>query len=280
MHFKSLVPLFLLGGAYAAAIDVQAAQAPQDGTAIANLLKDLNTSFKNLDKLIAGISKENVAGQMTKLIEESGKVNAMLSKNAAKIKSSKPVSGIGDLLPLISVIGPILQTTNKTIRDVIEKRPIVLEAKLDGKLRDGLMTSEPGMVSLFTALAGQISLPAPKAQTNADGTSAPAPPPMPKLTEETIKPIVDQGIDFVIGIFNGTVDLSALAAQAKDAFAKFGGKGKGPKADGTGAPAAPSAASTMTAPAAAGKGAPAAAGKAAGGHSGHTGKLAYLGDYM
>src|SRR6201996_5043556 len=104
MQIKSLVPLFLVGGIIA---EVTTVRAPLDGSSIARLLGDLTSSMNSLDKLITGITKENVGPQMDKIVQESGKINSMLISNAGKIKGTKQVSGIGDLLPLISKFGPL-----------------------------------------------------------------------------------------------------------------------------------------------------------------------------
>jgi len=255
MHFKSLIPLFLMGGAVAEVANYQTNRAPLDGAAIAKFLGDLTTSFTSLDKLIAGITAENVGPQMDKITQESGKINAMLNKNAAKIKASKQLSGISDILPLISKVGPLVQTVNKTLQHIVEKRPIVNDAKMANKFKEGLYASEPGIVNIAVAIGGQISLPAPKATSAAAGaaaTDAPAPKPQFKLTEENAKPIVDAILDGIVGVFDGSVDLSQIAGM----LGKGKGKGKGGDVPG----GIPGAAATMTAggPAATPDAAPAA----------------------
>jgi hypothetical protein len=243
MHFKTFASFFLLGGAIAGVAMEESVRAPMDGSAIAKFLGDLTRSFNSLDKLVLGISKDNVKDQMEKIVREAGKINTMLNKDAGSIKASKPIGGIGDIFPLISVVGPLIGSLNKTITHVIDKRPIINEAKLDQKVHEGLMASEPGIVSLLIALSGQIVLPAPKSTAAADGSTATARPrpKMPKLTEENVKPAVDKLIDGIVGVFNGTVDLGQVFAQ----LGKGRGKGKG---KGGPVPLPDGAASTMTTP--------------------------------
>jgi hypothetical protein len=269
MHLKALVPLFLAGFTFAeqatsaerAAIDNVVGYAGLaaytnilSGTDIAKLLGDLTSGFNRLDNLIAQISSSNVASTMDKIVAEGSKFNDVLKKNADSLKSGKPISGLGDIIPLISKIGPLLSSLNKTLSHTIEKRPIVLNAKLAGKLKEGLYLAEPGIVSLVLAFPSQISAPAAKtsgttsktsgttsktsktSKTSDTASSGGTPAPAFELTESSVKPIVDGVLDFVVGAFDGSVDLSEigkqlsnLASSAGIDLSKFGGGGKGKK---------------------------------------------------
>jgi len=245
MYFKAVIPLFLAGGAIADYAAYRAAQgyevpaiqsASQDGTEIGKFLTDLNASFNKLDSLVSAITKDNVASQLDKITAESKNIDSMLKSNAAKISSSKAVSGIFGLMPLLSKGQPLLQTLNRTMSDIVEKRPIILEAKLSGKVKEGLMASEPGTIAITLAIIKNV---APLVQSFASkGGSGGASPPagasgalagLGSLDESKLKPVIDGLYDTIVGLYDGSVTMDTLreqfakAKEAKAASAPPGG---------------------------------------------------------
>src|ERR1700744_4508563 len=60
----------------------------KDAAAIARLLRDVNTGLKAINTAISGITKENVNAQLGKVKQASLKMNDLLTKDAAALKSS------------------------------------------------------------------------------------------------------------------------------------------------------------------------------------------------
>jgi len=279
MYLKTFVPLLLAGSAaasYAEYWGQEVPEAPQDGTEIGKFMGDLATQFNNLDAVLTSINKENVASSGEKLLAQGQKFNTMLQKNAQKIKSSKKLSSLFSVLPLISKVSPLISAVNKTLQHTALLQPLANESGLSIKFRDGLMASEPGIVAVTAAIIGNIDLnallPAPKAGKDKDGNPTPAQPrpQMPPITEDAVKPIVDGIIETGVGLFNGTIKAEDLQKAAGALFAKAKGKKKG---DGSSsAPAAPAAMSTP--------GADAPAHAAAGGHGDMAGMAGMAGMNM
>jgi hypothetical protein len=183
--------------------------ATKDAAAISKLLKDVNTGLKTLNTAISGITKANVNSQLGKVKQAALKMNDLLKKDAAALKSSKP---FGNLLTAVQLLTPAttaLKTANETIQLVIKKRPIVLEAKLEDKVKEAFAVVKPGLTALIVAFPGQIPASTKKTIEQKLGS------PMPTITAAQVGPGIDKVIDAIMDMFSGKTQLPDLAALAK-----------------------------------------------------------------
>jgi hypothetical protein len=209
--------------------------AAKDAAAIAKLLKDVNTGLKGLNTAISGISKANVNSQLDKAKNASLKMNDLLKKDAAALKSSKPFGGILTATQLLNPATTALKTANQTRQLILQKRPVILEAKLEGKVKDVFVALKPGLTALIIAFPSQIP-PSVKKQIESKIGG-----PIPPRTAAEVGPIIDKVIDTIIDVYSGKTpppDLAALAQQfgkgapSPDVLAGKGSKGKIPRSKG------------------------------------------------
>jgi hypothetical protein len=189
----------------------------KDAAAIAKLLRDVNTGLKTINTAISGITQANVNSQLGKVKQASLKMNDLLTKDAAALKSSKPFGNILTAVQLLTPATTALKTANETIQLILARRPIVLEAKLDDKVREAFAVVKPGLTALMVALPGQ--LPAKTKKQIEDKTGAK----MPALTAAQVGPGIDKLIDGIMDLFSGKTKPADLAALGK----QLGGAGKG-----------------------------------------------------
>jgi hypothetical protein len=218
----------------------------RDAAAINAALKLITPALTNLDKSIAAITAGNAATQLEDVKAKSLAMNDATLAAAKRIKGTPALKGITDAIGLLSSGTAALRAANKTIQDVIAKRQIVLDAKLDGKVKDMLVLNKPGIIAMIDALPGQIpaSMTGAGGAGGAGGAAGGAAGALSSLTPQTLGPLIDQGIDYLMGVFRGEKDLPKMPA---------GGLGGLP----TGAP--PAAGGSSPAPAAPAPAAPAPA---------------------
>jgi hypothetical protein len=164
--------------------------APQDGTTLGKFMGDFNKAFGNFDKAIAGITKENVATQMDQVSAAGKKMNEVSLQYAPKIKSSGEVA-ILSALSLITPLTNMLKTLNSTYQHINEKRPIIMEAHQEEKIKASLDEGKKGITAIFEALPTQI----PKSLLSSIESSTGKKIEMP--TADKIAPIVDIVVDTI-----------------------------------------------------------------------------------
>jgi hypothetical protein len=189
----------------------------KDAAAIARLLRDVNTGLKNINTAISGITKENVSSQLGKIRQSSLKMNDILTKDAAVLKSSKPFGNILSAVQLLTPATTALKTANQTVQLILAKRPIVLEAKLEAKVKDAFSVVKPGLTALVVAFPGQ--LPAKTKKQIEEKIKSPLPP----LTAAQVGPAIDKLIDGIMDLFSGKTNPADLAKLGN----QLGAKGKG-----------------------------------------------------
>jgi len=212
--------------------------AAQDAAAIARLLKDVNTGLKTLNTAISGITKANVNSQLRKVKDASLKMNDLLKKDAAVLKASKPFGNVLTAVQLLTPATTALKTANQTIQLILKSRPIVLEAKLEAKVKEAFAAVKPGLTALIVAFPGQVPAATKKQIESKLGS------PMPSITAAQVGPGIDKMVDTIMDLFSGKTQLPDLAALAKqfgkgstpspDLLAGKGSKGKTPKSKGVG----------------------------------------------
>jgi exonuclease VII small subunit len=191
--------------------------ATKDAAAIARLLRDLNTGLKNLNTAISGITKGNAASQMGKIRSASLKMNDLLTKDASVLKSSKPFGSILTAVQLLTPATTALKTANQTVQLILAKRPIILEAKLESKVKEAFAVVKPGLTALIVALPGQLSAKTKKQIEEKIGS------PIPPITVAQVGPGIDKLIDGIMDLFGGKTKPEDLAALGN----LLGAKGKG-----------------------------------------------------
>jgi len=189
----------------------------KDAAAIARLLRDVNTGLKNINTAISGITKANVNAQLGKVRSSSLKMNDILTKDAAALKSSKPFGNILTATQLLTPAKNALKTANETITLILAKRPIVLEAKLEEKVKDAFAVVKPGLTALILAFPGQLPAKTKKQIEEKIGS------PIPPLTAAQVGPGIDKLIDGIMDMFSGKTTPEDLAKLGK----QLGAKGKG-----------------------------------------------------
>jgi hypothetical protein len=189
----------------------------KDAAAIARLLRDVNTGLKSINTAISGITKANVGAQLGKVKQASLKMNELLTKDASVLKSSKPFGNILTATQLLTPAKNALKTANETIQLILQKRPIVLEAKLEDKVKEAFAVTKPGLTALVVAFPGQLPAKTKKQIEDKIGSKLPA------LTAAQVGPGIDKLIDGIMDLFSGKTNPADLAALGK----QLGGKGKG-----------------------------------------------------
>jgi hypothetical protein len=165
-------------------------ESTQDGATLGKFMGDFNKAFATFDQAIAGITKENVVTQMDRVGEAGKRMNAVAVQYAPKLKSSGEVN-ILSALSLISPLGTMLKTLNSTYQHITEKRPIIMDAKQEGKVKASLDDSKKGFTAMFEALPSQI----PKSLLTSIESSTGKKIELP--TAEKIGPIVDIVVDTI-----------------------------------------------------------------------------------
>jgi hypothetical protein len=170
---------------------IKAALDTMDAGSLTKFLNDFNKGLQNVDTVVAGITKANVASQMDKFVASGKQLNSIAVKHAPTIKSTGPVSlsgAIGLLTPGMNFV----RTVNSTFRHITEKRQIILDAHLEGKVKDALLGGKEGILSMVDALPTQLPKELTSTIESVIGTKLP---PLP--TAETMRPMIEGAIDFI-----------------------------------------------------------------------------------
>jgi hypothetical protein len=189
----------------------------KDAAAIARLLRDVNTGLKAINTAISGITKQNVNSQLGKVKQSSLKMNELLTKDASVLRSSKPFGNILTAVQLLTPATTALKTANDTIQLILQKRPIVLEAKLEDKVKEAFAVVKPGLTALIVAFPGQLPAKTKKQIEDKIGSK------LPPLTADQVGPGIDKLIDGIMDMFSGKTTPADLAKLGKE----LGAKGKG-----------------------------------------------------
>jgi hypothetical protein len=169
-------------------------EAKSDAIAAAKFLAEFNTELAVFDKIVADINKGNVNNQMNKWVTQ-GKVLADLADKAAPtIKASGPI----DPKASNKLLDPALKfysTVNSTFHHLVERRQIIIDAKLQGKVRESLVNGKHAIISMLVALPSQIS---PASQAQIESIAGMKLFPVPNA--ETLGPLIDRSIDYLFKV--------------------------------------------------------------------------------
>jgi hypothetical protein len=138
-----------------------------------------------------------------------------------KLDGTSELKGITDAISFFAPVTGAIVALNQTYEDLMAKRQIILDAKLEGKIREMLVLNKPGVAAMMQVFPGQTPL-----YFLPDGHTKKA-----KPNAWTVNITLDLGIQYFMAIFRGQIKPPPAGAPPK-------GFGAGlPKGFGAGLPA-------------------------------------------
>jgi hypothetical protein len=173
---------------------IKAALATSDVGAMSKFLTAFNEELANFDKIVADITKDNIVSQMDKWVGSAGKLAKIADDAAPVIKTSGPI----EIFSAMGLLGPgmtFFREVNSTLHHIIDSRQLILDAKLEDKVKQSLVQGKHAMLSMAVAIPGQIPESVYGMITSVTGIKLPPPP-----TVETATPLIDGVVDFIFKV--------------------------------------------------------------------------------
>lgn len=149
MKFSTVFTAALLGASASAAVY------RRDVPAIKKALDAIKPGFEKMDKAVQDITKENVKEQMNVIASAAEEFNKLAVAAAGDLKNSPPITITG----VFSLVTPIVgwaRDLNTTIVHIIEKAPIVVEAKETDHIMHYIHITQDAQKALAKAFINQI----------------------------------------------------------------------------------------------------------------------------
>jgi hypothetical protein len=174
--------------------EIKCALAPSDAGSLSNFLTEFNVELAAFDQIIADITAENVNDQMNKWVAQGRKLAEVADRAAPSIKASGPVD-IKAAGGLMAVGKTFMGTMKSTVRHIIDRRQIILDAKLQDKVKESLVNGKPAMLSMIVALPSQVPEVVRTMISQFTGKDILTPP-----TAEKAGPLVDRAVDRIFKV--------------------------------------------------------------------------------
>lgn len=171
--------------------NVQSGLASLDAVSLAKFLSDFNPLLKEFNTVLAALTPENAATEMSKFVDVSKKMGDLAAAAGPGIKSTGPVAISG----AFSLLGPgigFIKEVNQTVRYIVSKRKIILGAHQEGRVKEALNAGREGILAMVVALPTQIPTELKKLIEGILGTKMTFPTDAAALT-----PTINSAFDFV-----------------------------------------------------------------------------------